>query len=155
MAPFTALFTLGNLAIAFSRESCSLAGTGGFQSWMNAPDIRLAPIARARLAGRMAKKREPIDDLIDALGTILVQALIERGLRLVMKRERIKELRIYPEQRSCKRPITEQILRLFSLADRQTLLRDAKPVQSFPPQFTQIQIQTVNLLGVPVHAFLG
>jgi transposase len=84
---------------------------------------------------------------------LLVQALIERELRLAMKRERIKELPIYPEQRLCKRPTTEQILRLFSLAERHTLLRDAKPIQSFPPQLTELQRQTLDLLGVPERAF--
>ncbi len=86
---------------------------------------------------------------------LLVQALIERELRLAMKRERIKELPIYPEQRLCKRPTTEQILRLFSLAERHTLLRDDKPVQSFPPQLTELQRQTLDLLGVPERAFLA
>jgi len=85
---------------------------------------------------------------------LLVQALIERELRLAMKRERIKELPIYPEQRLCKRPTTEQILRLFSLAERHTLLRDATVVQSFPPLLTELQRQTLDLLGVPAHAFL-
>jgi hypothetical protein len=33
---------------------------------MNSPDIRLAAKASARQAGDMAKKREPIDDMIDA-----------------------------------------------------------------------------------------
>ena len=86
---------------------------------------------------------------------LLVQALIERELRLAMKRERIKELPIYPEQRFCKRPTTEQILRLFSLAERHTLLRNATVVQSFPPQLTELQRQTLDLLGVPAHAFLA
>src|ERR1700738_1759133 len=97
---------------------------------------------------------------IEALFTLyflalLVQALIERELRLAMKRERIKELPIYPEQRLCKRPTTEQILRLFSLAERHTLLRYDKPVQSFSPQLTEIQLQTLDLLGVPAQAFIG
>jgi hypothetical protein len=51
-------------------------------------------------------------------------------------------------------PTTEQILRLFSHAGRHTLLRDDKPVQSFPPQLTAIQLQTLDLLGVPAQAFL-
>jgi len=84
---------------------------------------------------------------------LLVQALIERELRLAMKRERIKELPIYPEQRLCKRPTTEQILRLFSLAERHTLLRADKPVQFFPPQLTELQRQTLDLLGVPERTF--
>jgi transposase len=86
---------------------------------------------------------------------LLVQALIERELRLAMKRERIKELPIYPEQRLCKRPTTEQILRLFSLAERHTLLRDDTTVQSFPAQLTDLQRQTLELLGVPERAFLA
>ena len=87
--------------------------------------------------------------------TLMVQALIERELRLAMKREKIKELPIYPEQRLCKRPTTEQILRLFSLAERHTLLSADKPVQSFPPQLTDIQLQTLDLLGVPAKSFVG
>jgi len=86
---------------------------------------------------------------------LLVQALIERELRLAMKRERIKELPIYPEQRLCKRPTTEQILRLFSLAERHTLLREDNLIQSFPPQLTELQRQTLDLLGVPERAYLA
>ena len=86
---------------------------------------------------------------------LLIQALIERQLRLAMKRERIKDLPLYPEQRLCKRPTTEQILRLFSLAERHTLLRDDKLVQSFPLQLTELQRQTLDLLGVPESAFLA
>ena len=97
---------------------------------------------------------------IEALFTLyflalLVQALIERELRLAMQREKIKELPLYPEQRLCKRPTTEQILRLFSLAERHTLSRDEKTVQSFPPQFTNIQLQTLDLLAIPVNSFFG
>jgi hypothetical protein len=44
---------------------------------------------------------------------------------------------IYPEQHFCKRPTTEQIPRPFSLAERHTPLRDAKPIQFFPPQLTE------------------
>ena len=66
-----------------------------------------------------------------------------------MKRERIKELPIYPEQRLCKRPTTEQILRLFSLAERHTLLRDDQSVQSFPPNSQICRLRILDLLGVP------
>ena len=74
---------------------------------------------------------------IEALFTLcflalLIQALIERELRQAMQRERLKELPLYPEQRACKRPTTEQILRLFSLAERHTLLRSGRIAQVFP-----------------------
>jgi transposase len=86
---------------------------------------------------------------------LLIQALIERQLRLEMQIQKIAELPIYPEQRRCKHPTTEQILRLFSLAERHTLLRAEKAVQVFLPEFTAIQAQTLELLGVPAAAFSG
>jgi hypothetical protein len=82
-----------------------------------------------------------------------VQALIERELRLAMKRERIEELPIYPEQRLCKRPTTEQIMRLFSLAERHTLVSEGRAVQVFTPKLTDLQRQLLTLLGVPHQAY--
>ena len=86
---------------------------------------------------------------------LLIQALIERQLRLEMQQRKIPELPIYPEQRRCKHPTTEQILRLFSLAERHTLLRNERPAQVFRPELTDIQSQTLDLLGVPETAFSG
>ena len=95
---------------------------------------------------------------IEALFTLyflalLVQALIERELRLAMKHESIDELPIYPEQRPCRRPTTEQILRLFSLAERHTLTLAGSTLQVFNPQLTELQRQVLSLLGVPHRAY--
>ena len=95
---------------------------------------------------------------IEALFTLyflalLVQALIERELRLTMKRSHIEELPLYPEQRQCRRPTTEQVLRLFSLAERHTLRREGQAVQVFHPEMTDLQRQVLTLLGVPQGAF--
>jgi transposase len=95
---------------------------------------------------------------IEALFTLyflalLVQALIERELRLAMARHSLEELPIYPEQRSCRRPTTEQILRLFSYAERHTLSLAGETVQVFAPELTDLQRQVLTLLGVPTRAF--
>jgi transposase len=84
---------------------------------------------------------------------LMVQALIERELRLAMKREKIEQLPIYPEERRCKRPTTEQVLRLFSHAQRHALLRGDRVVQVFEPEMTDLQKQVLGLLGVPNRAF--
>jgi hypothetical protein len=68
---------------------------------------------------------------IEALFTLyflalLVQALIARELRLAMKREKIARLPIYPAQRFCPRPTTEQILGLYSLVQRHKLAQDGQ-----------------------------
>lgn len=95
---------------------------------------------------------------IEALFTLyflglLVQALIERELRLAMQRESIDELPLYPEQRRCRRPTTEQILRLFSLAERHTLTEAGRTLQVFNPELTELQHQVLALLGVSHRAF--
>jgi transposase len=95
---------------------------------------------------------------IEALFTLyflalLVQVLIERELRAAMKKSRIAELPLYPEGRRCRRPTTEQVLRLFSHAQRHMLLRDGRIVQVFAPQITDLQRQVLDLLGVPARAF--
>jgi transposase len=95
---------------------------------------------------------------IEALFTLyflalLVQALIERELRLAMVREKIEHLRLYPEQRQCAHPTTEQILRLFSLAERHTLTHEGQTIQVFDTQLTELQRQILTLLGVPEQAF--
>jgi transposase len=96
---------------------------------------------------------------IEALFTLyflalLVQALIERELRLAMARQKIEELPLYPEQRQCAHPTTEQILRLFSLAERHTLTtKDGQTVQVFQAQLTDLQYQVLDLLGIPQRAF--
>lgn len=95
---------------------------------------------------------------IEALFTLyflalLVQALIERELRLAMKREAIAQLPLYPEQRQCLHPTTEQVLRLFSLAQRHTLFDGDSPVQVFDAELTDMQRQVLTLLGVPLHSY--
>jgi len=96
---------------------------------------------------------------IEALFTLyflalLVQALIERELRLAMARASIDELPLYPEQRQCAHPTTEQVLRLFSLAQRHRLVdQGGLTIQIFDAELTSLQIQILALLGVPTESF--
>ena len=95
---------------------------------------------------------------IEALFTLyflalLVQSLIERELRLGMKEANIEQLPLYPEARACRRPTTEHILRLFSLAERVSVLANGEVVRVFPPELTELQRQVLQLLGVPATAY--
>ncbi len=95
---------------------------------------------------------------IEALFTLyflalLVDGLIERELRRHMKEQNIDELPLYPEQRQCAHPTTEQVLRLFSLAQRHKLIQGGKTLQVFECQLTELQRQLLDLLGVPQQAF--
>jgi hypothetical protein len=65
----------------------------------------------------------------------------------------IEELPIYPEQRHCAHPTTEQVLRLFSLAERHQLRQHGRTVQAFNLTLTELQRHVLALLGVPVNVF--
>lgn len=84
---------------------------------------------------------------------LLVQGLMERELRQAMKREKIKQLALYPEERQCKHPTTEQVLRLFGLAQRNVLIRDGNVRQIFEVEFTDLQRQILRLLGIASSAY--
>ena len=64
-----------------------------------------------------------------------------------MTRENVDELPLHP------RPTTEQILGLFSLAERHKLIEGAHTVQVFDVPLTDLQRQRLALLGVSEHAF--
>ncbi len=86
---------------------------------------------------------------------LLVQALIERELRRAMERRGIGELPLYPEDRECRRPTTEQVLRLFSLVGRDELGLGRHVIQVDDPKFTPLQERFLDLLGVPPRAYRG
>jgi transposase len=84
---------------------------------------------------------------------LLIQALIEREMRRCMEREGIEKLPIYPEERPCRRPTSQQILRLFALTEGHILFENGRVVQIFDPELTDLQKQVLKLLGVPRSAF--
>lgn len=84
---------------------------------------------------------------------LLIQGLMERELRQAMRREKIQELPLYPEERLCQRPTTEQILRLFSLTQRHILFKDGQIIQVFEPKLTGLQRQLIHLLGAPIGVY--
>lgn len=85
---------------------------------------------------------------------LLVQALIERELRLAMRRAAIENLPLYPEERLTAHPTADQVFRLFSLTQRQTLIYEGTPVKVFVQDLTPLQEQVLGLLGVPAMAYL-
>jgi transposase len=81
---------------------------------------------------------------------LLIQALIEWELRLAMKREGIESLPLYPGERLAAHPTTEQVFRLFSLAERNTLTSDGMPVKTFFAELSPLRRKpTVNSVEAP------
>jgi transposase len=84
---------------------------------------------------------------------LLVAGLTEREIRRGMEQAGIEALPLYPEQRACRRPTYEQVLRLFSQAERHTLYRRGRLLEVFHPQLTPLQRQVLQLLGVTPRAY--
>ena len=84
---------------------------------------------------------------------LMVQALIERDLRKAMQRQGIEEIPIYPEERLCRRPTAQQVLRLFALSERHLLLHGRSVVRVFQPKMTGLQQKVLKLLAAPMSLY--
>jgi len=85
---------------------------------------------------------------------LLVQALVERELRLSMKREKIESLPLYPEERDCKAPTTRRIIDLFDniqLHELQSTTSQA-PLR-FATKLSELQSTVLRLLAVSENEF--
>ena len=79
---------------------------------------------------------------------LLLNALIERELRLAMGREEMPSLPLYPEQRECHYPTAIRIIDLFSDQRRHILFSDGRKVKSFYDPLSDLQIKILELLNV-------
>ncbi|MCA1678383.1 MAG: IS1634 family transposase [Actinobacteria bacterium] len=84
---------------------------------------------------------------------LLACCLIERELRNAMLREQITDLPLYPEDRACSAPTAARVFDHLAPLQRHHLTRDSHIVQTFQPQFTTLQAQLLDLLGVPTSAY--
>lgn len=83
---------------------------------------------------------------------LMVAALIERKIRLAMKKRGIRSLPIYPEDRTCPFPTIFDITRLFRNVERYEVSAGEK-TWIFPAELTSIQKEVLDLLEVPVAAY--
>ena len=85
---------------------------------------------------------------------LLIYSLIEREIRKAMKQSGIQALPLYPEERLNRHPTAFQILRLFALRSRHTLLdSNGHVIKVFHQDLTPLQSQVLGLLGVPAEAY--
>ncbi len=81
---------------------------------------------------------------------LLMQALLERELRLAMKNEGIDSLPLYPEERDCKAPATRRVIDFFANIQRHDLKSPGvrSPV-TFSTELSDLQREILRLLQVP------
>lgn len=86
---------------------------------------------------------------------LLVNALIERELRLGMKRRRVRALPLYPEGRRCKYPTLKQVLEVFDnlRVHRLREAGEALPIHVYQPGLSALQRRALRVLGVPASVY--
>lgn len=85
---------------------------------------------------------------------LAVATLMERDLRRGMKNKGIKSIPIYPEQRECKNPTAQSIVRVFSSVEKYELYdKENTVVEYFPPSLNSLQKQILELMEVPLDLF--
>ena len=84
---------------------------------------------------------------------LVVQALIEREIRAAMAEADEANIPLYPELRACTAPSAARVLEIFSNVSRHHLIADNRTVQTFRPELTPLQLQVLQLLGVPAAAY--
>jgi transposase len=84
---------------------------------------------------------------------LLTNCLIERELRNAMTQHDIRDLALYHEQRACAAPTAARLFDHFADISRHHLTRDAQHIKTFDPKLTALQLQLLELLGIPVSAY--
>jgi transposase len=86
--------------------------------------------------------------------SLCIATLMERDLRNGMKRNGLKSIPIYPEERDCKYPTAHSIIRVFQEVEKfEVLDREGEVTEYFPPRLTPLQKQILNLMEVPLTLY--
>jgi len=79
---------------------------------------------------------------------LLLTSLIERKVRLAMKKENLVSIPIYPEQREGRYPTADKILALFQDVRVQTVTQNNRRLAQVPDKLNQIQKLVPDLLEI-------
>jgi len=86
---------------------------------------------------------------------LTVYALVERELRRNMAQRAVAQLPLYPEGRPCRAPTARRLFAVFRHLQNHTLFKRGKPMQSFPPELTSLQLELLDLLDIQKSRYLS
>lgn len=79
---------------------------------------------------------------------LILQAVVERQVRKIMKREDIDALPIYPEDRPAEHPTATKIFALFEDVSTYTVKHNANNIERYRDELSKTQIKVLALLGL-------
>lgn len=84
---------------------------------------------------------------------VTIHALIERQVRAAMKKNALRSIPVYPEERECRAPTADKVLGLFEPLRRHRLFDEQNEVRLFWDPLTDVQRLVLDLLEVPTAAY--
>ena len=84
---------------------------------------------------------------------LLVEALLERELRMAMAAKKVKSLPLYPEGRACEYPTAPRIFEAFENVQRHRLELEGQPATVLMTQLSPLQRTVLNLLRHPPETY--
>ena len=87
--------------------------------------------------------------------SLMIQAIIEREVRLRMKEQGIKTLPIYPEFRDAYHPTTSKILYTFENISSYQVRLGREMTKEFRDSLTETQQKILDLLGISLNYYWG
>jgi transposase len=125
-----------------------------YQSFLEKRHSQLKSVLQ--IAPVYLKKPKRVLALVDIIVlSLIVATVMERDLRRAMKRNKIDSLPVYPEQRECKHPTAQSIIRVFNDVEKfRVASKNSQVEEYFPPALSDLQKQILDLLEVPQSIFM-
>jgi transposase len=86
---------------------------------------------------------------------MLIQALIERQIRMSMKEGGIRTLPLYPEGKECYSPTTDRVVSIFADVQKHHLFDSGNMIKTFDTPLDELQMTLLSLAGVPTSSYGG
>ena len=87
--------------------------------------------------------------------SLMIQAIIEREVRLKMSEQEIKSLPIYPEDRDADAPTTSKILDNFDGISSYQIKAGGNIIKEFKDSLTPTQKQILSFLDIKQYEYWG
>lgn len=84
---------------------------------------------------------------------LIVQALLEREVRIKMKENKIETIRVYPEQREADHPTTSKIIDRFESISTYKIIENSKIVEAFKDSLNDDQKLILSLLNIEENKY--
>ena len=85
---------------------------------------------------------------------MLIEALIERSVRLSMRNMKIESIPIYHERKECESPTADRLLSIFSNVQFHMLLNHGKVDEVFQPELSGIQGKILKMMEIDPEKYV-